>query len=55
MDSGLASTRAYHKIGECSIIDPSRNALVAGGNVAKFAAQYHVIADWECVEEESKS
>ena len=42
-------THAYRKIGECSIIDPSRNALVKGGSLAKIAAQYRVIADWECI------
>ena len=40
-------THAYHKIGECSLIDPSRNALVEGGNVAEFAQQYELLASWE--------
>lgn len=40
-------THAYRKVGECSIIDPSRNALVEGGNVAEFTQRYELLASWE--------
>ena len=41
------NTQACHTIGECSIIDPSRNALLKGGNVAEFAQRYELLAGWE--------
>jgi hypothetical protein len=40
-------TNAYRTIGECSIIDPSRKALVKGGSVAEFAQRYDLLASWE--------
>jgi hypothetical protein len=40
-------THAYRKVGECAIIDPSRNALVKGGSVAEFAQRYELLASWE--------
>lgn len=42
-------THTYRKVGECSVIDSSRNMLIDSGSLAHFAAQYQVIADWECV------